>query len=278
MIRRQDIAVLFFYYLGYSKIRNLLFCFKRKTITRFVMFHDVLPEELVYFRANLRFLKRSTNVLSLDDFFAGRLSSKKINIVITFDDGYKSWISDVIPILKELELPATFFISSGLVGLSKVDEAEFIRSRLLKTSCPRTITGALRVEDVKYISEHGFTVGGHGMNHSNMANIHDRDELRYEISEDKMRLEKIIGKRIEYFSYPFGAYDNPNMNLTEMLRELGYRGAVTTGSGFNDPECEPYLLHREITSASMPLQVFRARVYGNYDAVRLLKKLVRRFF
>jgi peptidoglycan/xylan/chitin deacetylase (PgdA/CDA1 family) len=59
--------------------------------------------------------------VSLDDFFSGRLSAEKINVVITFDDGYKSWVTNVLPALKELELPATFFVSSGFVGLTKED-------------------------------------------------------------------------------------------------------------------------------------------------------------
>ena len=83
LIRRQDIGVLLFYYCGYSKIRNWLFYLQRKPVTRFVTFHDIQPESVKYFEANLNFLKSKTNVISLDDFMSGRLSLEKLNSPIT---------------------------------------------------------------------------------------------------------------------------------------------------------------------------------------------------
>jgi peptidoglycan/xylan/chitin deacetylase (PgdA/CDA1 family) len=272
LIGRQDLSVLLLYYFGYSRIRNLVLRLQGKPVARFVMFHDLAPAELGLFKANLYFLKRSTNVVSLDEYFSGRLSTEKINVVITFDDGYKSWVSDAVPILKKVGLPATFFVSSGFVGLSKEDESEFMRSKLfLKLGNDRRAKGGLNFEDVRRIAQEGFTIGGHTLNHCNLAEQRDIAQLRYEIIEDKMRLERIIGRKIEYFAYPSGAYQNPEIDIARVLRESGYRGAVTTVSGFNSIGTNPYLLHRELTSASTPRMVFRARVYGNYDAVRFLK-------
>jgi peptidoglycan/xylan/chitin deacetylase (PgdA/CDA1 family) len=211
--------------------------------------------------------------VSIDDFFSGNLSPKKINVVITFDDGYKSWVTDSVPILKELELPATFFVSSGFVGLSKESEADFLQSKLLIPDSSKA-TGGLTFKDLRNIAEEGFTIGGHTLNHINLAKLMDKNQLRHEIAEDKIRLENIIGKKIKFFAYPFGALQNPEINLTDVLREFGYIGAVTTISGFNRISANPYLLHREITDAAMPESVFKARVYGNYDAVRFLKQQV----
>jgi peptidoglycan/xylan/chitin deacetylase (PgdA/CDA1 family) len=273
MIHRQDLSVLLLYYLGYSRIRNLVFRLQRKSFARFVIFHDLPSKALGRFENNLHFLKQSTNVVSLGDFFSGRLSSEKINTVITFDDGFKGWVTDAIPVLKKLKLPATFFVSSGFVGLSKEDEAEFIRSRLMLTQTShRRTTGGLTLEDVRRIVEEGFTIGGHTLNHCNLAELQNSVQLKYEIAEDKMKLEKIAGTKIEYFSYPFGAYHNPQIDITKVLKESGYKGAVTNASGFNSVRSNPYLLHRDTTSALMAGPVFRARVHGNYDAVRFLKQ------
>jgi peptidoglycan/xylan/chitin deacetylase (PgdA/CDA1 family) len=267
-----------FYYLGYSRVRNVLLRLQHKAVARFVTFHDLLPQTLRTFEANLLFLKRSTNVVSLDDFFSRRLSSKELNVVITFDDGYKSWISDAIPILQKLELPATFFVSSGFVGLSKEAEAEFMQPRLFTKLGPRKITGGLSQEEVRGIVEAGFTVGGHTLSHCNLVELRDRARLRDEINEDKVRLERITGRKVDYFAFPSGAYSNPEIDLVKVLMESGYRGAVTTVSGFNGVGSNPYLLHRELTRASMPGPVFRARAYGNYDAVHFLKQGISKVF
>lgn len=274
LIRRQDIGVLLFYYCGYSKIRNYSFYLRRKPVTRFVAFHDIEPSVVSNFESNINFLKRHTNVISFDDYISGRLSTEKINVVITFDDGFKSWITCAVPILRKLELSATFFISAGFVGLSKDDETAFIHSNLkLEQSSHQRTTGGLTRDDVKRIADQGFTVGGHTLNHCNLSMLRDNIKLKYEIAEDKLALEKLTGTKINYFAYPSGAYLNPEINIVEILQKVGYRGAVTTTSGYNDACTNPYLLHRELTSASMAGQVFRARVYGNYDAVVTLKQL-----
>jgi peptidoglycan/xylan/chitin deacetylase (PgdA/CDA1 family) len=278
MIRKQDIYILSFYYLGYSRIRNLILRLQCKPVTRFVNFHDILPEAFSAFKANIYFLKRHTNVVSLDDFFSGRLSSKKINVVITFDDGYKSWLTHAVPVLKELGLPATFFVTSGFVGLSKEDEAEFMRSKLFVTIGPQKITKGLSFEDVRRIVKDGFTVGGHTLNHCNLGKLQDITQVRYEIAEDKMRLEKVTGVKAEYFAYPSGAYYNPEINLVGVLKESGYKGAVTTVAGFNNAKSNPFLLCRELTRASMPERVFRARVYGNYDVVCFIRERLLNIF
>jgi hypothetical protein len=68
---------------------------------------------------------------------------------------------------------------------------------------------------------------------------------------------------------------NPDVDLAEILKDAGYHGAVTTVPGRNVWNASPYFLRRELTDASMPIGVFKARVYGNYDAVVFLKKFIR---
>jgi peptidoglycan/xylan/chitin deacetylase (PgdA/CDA1 family) len=275
-LRRQDLSVLLFHLLGYSKVRNHILRLQRVTASRFVTFHDLPPTFAGRFEANLCFLKEHANVVSLDDFFQGRLTTEKINVVITFDDGYKSWVSDAAPILIKLKLPATFFVASGFVGISNEEAIAFMRSKLRLLPEQSATTRGLTRDDLRRLADEGFTIGGHTLNHCNLADLHDSDRLTYEIAEDKRRLEAITGATIDYFAYPFGAYQHRGIDLTELVRISGYRGAVTTVSGFNTTRTNPYLLHRELTPASTLEWVFRARAFGNYDAVQLLKRWIDR--
>lgn len=270
-IRRQDLAVVLFNFLGYSKIRNLILRSRRKAVSRFVTFHDVPQDSLGRLEANLRFLKRQANVVSMDDFAQGGLSLDKINVVLTFDDGYKSWVTSVAPLLKKLQLPATFFVASGFVGVSREEEAVFMRTKLLLSPDSEGKVSGLSEGDVRSLAEDGFTIGGHTVNHCNLADLRDGERLTYEIIEDKRRLEHITGVAVRYFAYPFGACGNPEFDLERALKEAGYSAAVTTLHGFNSPDTNRYLLHRELTPISMSEWAFRARALGNYDAVQFLK-------
>lgn len=271
MINRQDIGLYFFYYLGIHKIRNYILRLQRKPLTRFVIFHDIPPKTLHQFESKLQFLKKNTNVVSMDDFFENRLSIQKINVVITFDDGYKSWITAALPILKHLNLPATFFISSGFIGLSASDEIHFVRTKL-KVQCD--VSGGLWPDDIKKLVSEGFCVGGHSSTHALLPEITNIQRLRQEIIADKCQLEKIIGGVIYYFSYPFGGDIHPQVCLSAVLREAGYRGAVTTQAGNNTIDTDPYFLHREITASSLALPLFKSRIYGNIDLNYRLKKFL----
>jgi peptidoglycan/xylan/chitin deacetylase (PgdA/CDA1 family) len=271
-LRRQDLICLSLYYLGFSRIRNLIFRFFRIPVTRILAFHDV-PDHLVEnFYAQMQILKKKVNVISLDDFFARKMSWGKINVAITFDDGYRSWVDNVLPVLKDLGVNATFFVSSGFVGRRKEQEAEFLRNNLRSS---HQTTGSLDAIGLRNLAEQGFAIGGHTSNHANLTEFCDINELRNEIQKDKKELERMAETRVDYFAYPFGFHQNPHMDLVRVLQESGYRGAVTTLSGFNTTGRNSYLLHRDLVNAAMPISVFKARLLGNQDGITFVRETLR---
>jgi peptidoglycan/xylan/chitin deacetylase (PgdA/CDA1 family) len=72
---------------------------------------SVTPEN---FRSHLQFLKKNVPVLKFEDDWS---NVKKPAVVITFDDGYADNFVEALPILEEVDIPATFFIATGNIGL-----------------------------------------------------------------------------------------------------------------------------------------------------------------
>ncbi|MFO1313547.1 MAG: polysaccharide deacetylase family protein [Burkholderiales bacterium] len=273
-VRRQDVAVTLCYLLGFSRLKQLVSRLRRDMLTRFITFHDTPPEALPVFAANLEFLKHHTNVVSFDDFMAGRLSDSLLNIVLTFDDGYRSWVTGALPILNRLKLPATFFICSGFVGIDRPAQLEFMRQRLHLSPTSSELVSGLTPVDIRRLADAGFTIGGHSVSHAKLPALTSEEHVMREIAEDRMRLQSMAGCSIDYFAYPFGACLHPHIDLARFVREAGYRAAVTTSSGANTATTDRFLLHRELALAEMPQWVFRARATGNYDAVQRLKALL----
>jgi len=85
---------------------------------RILMYHGVVPESAPALAAQLRYLARHFKVISLEAM-VDRLTNRSFlltnEIVLTFDDGLRNNLTVVYPILRELQLPATFFVCPALI-------------------------------------------------------------------------------------------------------------------------------------------------------------------
>lgn len=96
------------------------------------------------FEQQMRYLKYQYNILRFEEDWS---NSDRDSIVITFDDGYLDNLQNALPILEELEIPATIFVSTGTLadgGELWWDELENIM--LSDYDCPKSI----RIQDERY--------------------------------------------------------------------------------------------------------------------------------
>lgn len=63
------------------------------------------------FRNLLSEIQQHFHIISLDDFSANRLNPDKLNVLITFDDGYRNNLTLALPVIKELQIPVTIFVT-----------------------------------------------------------------------------------------------------------------------------------------------------------------------
>ncbi len=122
-------------------------------------------------------------------------------LILTFDDGFISDFEAVFPILKSRGMKATFFITTGNLGLS----------------------GYLSVLQLKEMVKGGMEIGSHGLTHRYLIAM-ERNEAMREIRESKERLEQAIGIKMVSFA-PVGGHYRKWME--EFAYEVGYRAFVT---------------------------------------------------
>ena len=69
------------------------------------------------FRCLLKTLQRDFEIISLQDFAAGRWGKNgRAACLLTFDDAWLDTFENVLPVVREARLPAVVFSPSGLVG------------------------------------------------------------------------------------------------------------------------------------------------------------------
>jgi peptidoglycan/xylan/chitin deacetylase (PgdA/CDA1 family) len=70
----------------------------------------VTPEN---FRAQMRYLKDNVPLVRFEEDWT---KASKPAVAVTFDDGYADNALEALPILEEVGVPATFFVSTGAIG------------------------------------------------------------------------------------------------------------------------------------------------------------------
>lgn len=68
------------------------------------------------FRAQMQFLKNNFPLTRFEDDWS---NIRKPSVVVSFDDGYADNALEALPILEEIGVPATFFVSTGNIGTNE---------------------------------------------------------------------------------------------------------------------------------------------------------------
>jgi peptidoglycan/xylan/chitin deacetylase (PgdA/CDA1 family) len=196
------------------------------------------------FKQHMKLLANAnwTRVVELDE---RALSSKGHRIAITFDDGYLDNLEIAAPILSELGLPFTVFVTS-----------EFVRNRKAGFLSPANLRSLASLP--------GARVGAHGANHVALTQC-DNTMLRNELTSSRQYLEDVLGREVLSLAYPYGAAD---CRVRDSALRVGYRLGVCSMAGINLPERDPMLLVRtEIVSYDNE-RVFNQKLNGDWDWYR----------
>lgn len=73
---------------------------------------DTTLEEL---DRRLRFLRRHAQLIAPAELLAMETSPRGPHVLLTFDDGYREWATEVLPLLRAHDVTAAFFLATGFI-------------------------------------------------------------------------------------------------------------------------------------------------------------------
>ena len=87
-------------------------------------------------------------------------------------------------------------------------------------------------QQIKQLYVEGNVIASHTWDHGNVKTYKDEDWMK-QIDKPSQQLEKIVGKKLEYFAYPFGLWDKAAI---DQLKQRGYKAAFQLSAKRDEQE------------------------------------------
>lgn len=155
-----------------------------------------IPKDIIQKYINERFLHLFENKDTVEQAIINNMStsnsevdcSKVPCVALTFDDGPSVYTSQLLDILKEENVKATFFVLGKSASVQK--------------------------NTIKRMIEEGHNIGNHSYDHKDFRKISDQEAIRQIQLTDQI-IEKITGEKPKYFRFPYGARNKANLAMVE---------------------------------------------------------------
>jgi peptidoglycan/xylan/chitin deacetylase (PgdA/CDA1 family) len=175
-------------------------------------------------------------------FTAGRRQLPRKSVLLTFDDGYKSFLQYARPILKDYGFGATLFVYSDFIGAGS----------------------GLSWQDLRTLSEQGYDVQAHSKSHANLRRKEGESEAAYakrieaELAYPLTLFKKNLPRPVDALAYPYGEMDD---ELISFVAKYGYAVAFTVRRQSNP-------------AFASVLKISRSQIYSDMTAKDFTKNLI----
>ena len=160
-------------------------------------------------------------------------SDERPTLVVTFDDGYETDLTQALPILSRLGIPATFFVATGHIG------------------SPGMLTETMAAE---LVARPLYRIGGHGESHRFLSEMPEA-ECRRELTRSFDRVREISGQKSAAMSAPGGRTSH---RVADLARQAGFSALATSRPGLYRERADPFSIPRLPVLRSHSLRDFAA--------------------
>jgi peptidoglycan/xylan/chitin deacetylase (PgdA/CDA1 family) len=196
------------------------------------------------------------------------LGRRRPKVWVTFDDAFACLLEHALPLMNQMDVPATVFVVTGNMGIPP--------RWAMRSGHPEAGLRTMTDVEIKQAASTGVCrFGSHTQSHARLPSL-EGGRLLDELTASKAALEQLLGKPIRDLALPYGAYDERVLNEATAA---GYQRIFTL-----EPRVEPNdrrtgVLGRFRMSPDVwPLE-FRLTIDGAYSwqgrARRAAKSLVR---
>lgn len=248
---------------------------KKKYEMPVIMYHRVIKDEsekgvhgtyvtVEQFEEQMKYLKKKgyetvTFKDLLNNRYKQRFDKDKKWIMLTFDDGYKDNYENAFPILKKYQFKGIIYVLDGI---------EYNKWDVDNPGNPEKRFTLMNQDELLEMQNYGIEFGGHTSTHPRLAEL-STEQVKSEIINSKSNIEKIIGKELLSFAYPYGSL---NEEVKRIPQEAGYKFAVATDSGSIVVSDDLFEIRRIGIFPTNNLFNFKRKVSGKYNFIKVKRE------
>lgn len=160
-------------------------------------------------------------------------------VLITVDDGWRSNVDIMLPVLDRHGFACTIFVTTG--------PQAWIFKKF------QGLDRGLTADEVRELRRRGVHIGAHTVTHPYLIELDD-DTIRWEFTESKRTLEEWTGEPCRFLSIPGNFY---NRRIAQLARDCGYEAVFTANVGTISRASDLFDINRLIVEGAFSLGEFR---------------------
>ncbi|TVX88022.1 polysaccharide deacetylase family protein [Paenibacillus agilis] len=191
-------------------------------------------------------LRAGFEFITIDQYIDYMLHNKPVPpnaVLLTFDDGYASFYTDVFPILKMYGIKATNFVIINTIGNDKSDSVK----KLTWEQMREMKKAGMSFYSHTYDSHKYVPINKEGtkerpmlirpMYREDLKRVETRSEYLARVKQDllmaEQKLKQELGNTNSVIAFPYGAYDK---DVLDICNQLGINISFTVKPGINNRE------------------------------------------
>lgn len=188
------------------------------------------------FERQVDWMQKNFDLISLEETQRRiRTGCSRPSVSLTFDDGYAENCSFALPMLIERKIPVTYFVTTYHTAHNKPFPHDVERGQPLPTNT---------IDSLRALANAGVEIGGHTRNHPDLGSGLSDEELFDEVIVSTLEMEKLIGRPIRYFAFPYGLRKNLDPRAFKLLKDNGFFGVCSAYGGVNEINGDDFHIQR----------------------------------
>ena len=213
-------------------------------------FHSVSTGQRPAFKRQMQYIQhRAVDLNQIEG-----ASDTDTMVVVTFDDAFECLLENVVPVVRDLQVPIAIFAVSGSLGKTP--------AWLSGSGHPDADLPTMSAEQLRKLAgKPGYIIGSHSASHRRLGDL-PVAEVVVELATSKASLENVLGVPCQYLALPHGSYRSEVIQLA--IRD-GYRKVLTLDEITLPSRWPAGTVGRFSVSPDMWMIEFMLTVHGAYS-------------